>query len=110
MWDLNYSKATFSAGSFGFNYDGYIDLDKKYGDTIFTTSNSNSNITIDKSKVSKFDKSSERLLVINDDDGKYRIVQDILQAEGKMLYRAKVEDELSDSFYVSKLEQLSRLY
>ena len=110
LWDLNYSKATFSAGSFGFNYDGYIDLDKKYGDTIFTTSNSNSNITIDKSKVSKFDKSSERLLVINDDDGKYRIVQDILQAEGKMLYRAKVEDELSDSFYVSKLEQLSRLY
>ena len=110
LWDLNYSKSTFSAGSFGFNYDNYINLDKKYGDTIFTTSNSNSNITIDKSKVSNFDKSSERLLVINDDDGKYRIVQDILQAEGKMLYRAKVEDELSDSFYVSKLEQLSRLY
>ena len=110
LWEYNYSKSTFSAGSFGFNYDNYIDLDKKYGDTIFTTSNSNSNITIDKSKVSNFDKNSERLLVINDDDGKYRIVQDILQAEGKMLYRAKVEDELSDSFYVSKLEQLSRLY
>ena len=110
LWEYNYSKSTFSAGSFGFNYDNYIDLDKKYEDTIFTTSNSNSNITIDKSKVSNFDKSSERLLVINDDDGKYRIVQDILQAEGKMLYRAKVEDELSDSFYVSKLEQLSRLY
>lgn len=110
LWEYNYSKSTFSAGSFGFNYDNYIDLDKKYGDTIFTTSNSNSNITIDKSKVSNFDKSSERLLVINDDDGKYRIVQDILQAEGKMLYRGKVEDELSDSFYVSKLEQLSRLY
>jgi hypothetical protein len=110
LWEYNYSKSTFSAGSFGFNYDNYIELDKKYGDTIFTTSNSSSNITIDKSKVSKFDKSSERLLVINDDDGKYRIVQDILQAEGKMLYRAKVEDELSDSFYVSKLEQLTRLY
>lgn len=110
LWDYNYSKSTFSAGSFGFNYDNYIDLDKKYGDTIFTTSNSNSNITIDKSKVSNFDKTSERLLVINDDDRKYRIVQDILQVEGKMLYRAKVEDELSDSFYVSKLEQLSRLY
>ena len=110
LWDYNYSKSTFSAGSFGFNYDNYIDLDKKYGDTIFTTSNSNSNITIDKSKVSNFDKSSERLLVINDDDGKYRIVQDILQAEGKMLYRAKVEDELVDSFYVSKLEQLTRSY
>ena len=110
LWEYNYSKSTFFAGSFGFNYDNYIDLDKKYGDTIFTTSNSNSNITIDKSKVSNFDKSSERLLVINDNDGKYRIVQDILQVEGKMLYRAKVEDELSDSFYVSKLEQLSRLY
>ncbi len=109
FWDLNYSKATFSTGSFGFNYNDYIDLDKKYGDTIFTTNNYNSNISIDINKVSKFDKSSERLLVFMDKDGKYKAVQDILQVEGKTLYRAKVEDDLVDSFYVSKIEQLTKV-
>ena len=109
MWDLNYSKATFSTGSFAFNYDNYINLDEKYKDIIFTTNNYNSNISIDINKVSNFDKASERLLLFVDNRGGYKVVQDILQVEGKTLYRAKVEDELSDSFYVSKIEQLIKV-
>ena len=109
FWDLNYSKATFSTGSFAFNYDGYIDLDEKYKDIIFTTNNYNSNISIDKNKVSNFDKSNERLLLFVDNKGEYKVVQDILQVEGETLYRAKVEYELSDSFYVSKIEQLTKV-
>ena len=41
--------------------------------------------------------------------GEYEVVQDILQVEGKTLYRAKVEDDLVDSFYVSKIEQLTKV-